>query len=78
MPRNTALKRKREDAGFVDTSTVNNNDEESCEITHSKVPKLCSSLVSIFNLFSSTYTSRGCSPVSFITWSRQNKRLSIK
>ena len=45
MPRNTALKRKREDAGFVDTSTVNNNDEESCDITHSKVPKLCSSLV---------------------------------
>jgi len=44
MPRNTALKRKREDAGFVDTSTVNNNDEESCDITHSKVPKLCSSL----------------------------------
>jgi len=40
MPRNTALKRKREDAGFVDTS----NDEESCDITHSKVPKLCSSL----------------------------------
>jgi len=44
MPRNTALKRKREDAGFVDTSTVNNNDEESCDISHSKVPKLCSSL----------------------------------
>lgn len=39
----TAMKRKRED-GFVDTSTVNNNDEDSCDISYAKVPKLCSSL----------------------------------